>query len=237
MIIHPLHAWDLSPREAIRLQEDLRQRVVIRPLRRAVRLVAGADVAYHRGSRMAFAGVVVMKLDNLQVVETVTAAAEVHFPYIPGLLTFREGPVLLAAFEKLRTVPDAVLFDGQGIAHPRGMGIASHMGLWLQLSTAGCAKNRLVGEYEPVGEVKGAASPLRYHTATIGAVVRTRSGVKPVFVSPGHLTSVEDSVRLVLQATGRFRLPEPVRLAHLLVNETRRKQEKMKRSLNELEAG
>ncbi|MDQ7054638.1 MAG: deoxyribonuclease V [candidate division KSB1 bacterium] len=226
MIIHPLHAWDLTPQEAIRLQQELRQQVIIRPLRHSVRLIAGADVAYRRESRTAFAGVVVMKLDDLQVVETVTVEAEVHFPYIPGLLTCREGPALLAAFEKLHTVPDAVIFDGQGIAHPRGMGIASHMGLWLRLPTAGCAKNRLVGEYEPVGKVKGASSPLRYHGEVIGAVVRTRSGVKPVFVSPGHWISVEDSVRLVLQATDRFRLPEPVRQAHLLVNEARRKQEK-----------
>ncbi|RME01347.1 MAG: endonuclease V, partial [Calditrichaeota bacterium] len=142
-----------------------------------------------------------------------------------GLLTFREAPVLLKAFEKLQHAPDVVIFDGQGIAHPQGMGLATHMGLWLGLPAIGCAKSRLVGEFEPPGRERGASSILRHHGVPVGAVLRTRTGVKPVFVSPGHLISIEESLSIVLQAAPRYRLPEPVRLAHLYVNEARRHRE------------
>ncbi len=225
MIIKPLHTWDISPQEAVQLQQQLRKQVQIRPLSQPVRLLAGADVSYSRHDQTAFGGVIVMDIESGKVIEEVVVCHQVSFPYISGLLSFREAPVLLAAFAELRTVPDAVLFDGQGIAHPRGLGIASHMGLWLNLPTAGCAKSRLVGDHRPVGAEKGATSPLVYRGNRIGAVVRTRSHVKPVFVSPGHWMAIDDAIALTLRSTSRYRLPDPIRRAHGLVNQRRREYE------------
>ena len=147
------------------------------------------------------------------------------FPYIAGLLTFREGPVLLEALRKLKIMPDVVMFDGQGVAHPKNIGIASHMGLWLDLATIGCAKSRLVGEYEPVGPDFGDKSVLTYSGNKVGYVLRTRQKVKPVFISPGHKINAEQSVNIVQNTLKGFRLPEPVRQAHLTVNQMRKKLE------------
>lgn len=210
--------WDVSPAEALRLQDELRSQVVVRggPTPEDLRLVAGLDASFCRRRGLLFGAVVVLELPKFRVVEEGTASMVPHFPYVPGLLAFREGPVLLAALREIKSVPDLLVFDGQGIAHPRGMGIASHLGVLLGYPTIGVAKSRLVGEYEMPPPERGAVSPLLVHGQVVGGVVRTRKGAKPVFVSPGHLVSVENAVKLALALCTRFRLPEPVRAAHNL---------------------
>lgn len=212
-----LHRWDVSYAEARRIQDELAGRVRLKPLPDRVRLVAGADVSYARASGTLFAAVVVLKFPELQVVEERTARAPGRFPYIPGLLSFREGPVVLEALRRLGSRPDVVIFDGQGIAHPRRLGLASHMGLWLGVPTVGCAKSRLIGEHREPPARKGAWTPLTEGADRIGSVVRTRTRVRALFVSPGHLCDHEGARRIVLQCCIRYRLPEPTRLAHIAV--------------------
>ena len=215
-----LHPWDLSAEAAVRLQRRLARQLVLRPSGRQPELVAGADAAYE-GDRV-WAAAVLMRLPELEVVEEAVACQPVRFPYVPGLLSFREGPALLAALQSLSQRPQAVLFDGQGIAHPRGLGIAAHLGLWLDLPSAGCAKSRLWGHYrEPPPEV-GSWTPLRHGGRVVGAVLRTRPGVKPVFVSPGHRMDLMEALRLVQRCCRGYRLPEPVRRAHLLAERAKR---------------
>jgi len=217
MRVHRLHGWRMTPREALALQSELRERLAQKPLAKAVRLVAGADAAYDKRTRRAAGAVCVLSLPGLAVVEERTAVAEVSFPYVPGLLTFREGPVLLDCFARLEIVPDAVLFDGQGILHPRRMGIAAHLGLFLDLPTAGCAKSRLCGIGEEPEARRDARSPVRDPAGEIlGACLRTRSNVKPVFVSPGHKLDLDSAVALVLACRLNYRIPEPLRRAHRL---------------------
>ncbi len=214
MRVLELHPWRVSYREAVGIQNSLRERLRLEPLARPLRLVAGADVAYPRLSRRTYAPVVVLALPSLDVVEVTEAACRARFPYIPGLLTFREVPPLLKAFARLRSEPDALLFDGQGLAHPRRFGLACHAGLLLGTPSVGCAKSRLVGTPGPVGPERGALAELSFDGGVVGAAVRTRPGVKPVYVSPGHLVDVPSAVDLVLATTRRFRIPEPLRLAH-----------------------
>ena len=221
MRLHPLHSWRLTPSEAIALQKELRRRLVTAPIRPRPKIVAGADVSLTRGSDRLFAGVVVLRLPELETVDQAWVAHRAEYPYIPGLLTFREAPAVLDAFARLRMRPDAVILDGQGRAHPRGMGLAAHIGLWLDLPTVGCAKSRLVGKADEPGPEPGDRSPLRLKGRTIGTVLRTRHGVKPVYVSAGHRANLADSVRLVLACCTRYRLPEPTRQAHALVNRVR----------------
>jgi deoxyribonuclease V len=165
---------------------------------------------------------VVFSLDPFAVVEEAVAWGHVSFPYIPGLLSFREAPILLKAFKKLRHTPDIVIFDSQGIAHPRGLGLASHMGLLLDTPSIGCAKSRLVGTFKEPGTRAGARSPLKHEGKHIGTVLRTRDGVKPVFVSPGHKIDMRGAVRWVLKCCKGYRLPEPTRAAHHLSNKARK---------------
>ena len=222
MIVDHRHEWDVTYQEAACLQSVLREELVLAGDARGVRIVAGADVSYEKRGGTFFAGVVAMDTVTFEVIEEAHHVARVSFPYIPGLLSFREGPVLLAAFEKLGVRPEAVIFDGQGIAHPRGFGLAAHMGLLLGVPTVGSAKSRLVGEHEDIGPERSSRAPLIYHERTVGYVVRTKERAKPVFVSPGHLICPEAAVGLVLACTGRHRIPEPVRRAHLLVNRLRK---------------
>jgi deoxyribonuclease V len=217
MQIKKLHDWNLSPKEGRALQGKLASRVQHRPLPRSVNLVAGADVAFSREHERFFATVVVLTFPALEIVEEVSAWVRPTFPYVPGLLSFREGPVLEKAFEKLTKTPDVVIFDGQGIAHPRRLGLAAHMGLWLGIPTVGCAKSRLVGEHRQPGKRKGQSTRLLDSGEKIGEVLRTRDGVKPVYVSPGHLADFETSTRLVLRCCTKYRLPEPTRLADIEV--------------------
>lgn len=196
------------------IQEFLAGRVRIMPLEGEPRRVVGVDVAY-RGER-AVVGLSVMEWGTLEVVEEHVVEAPVSFPYIPGYLSFREIPPILEAFGSLREWPDLVLVDGQGIAHPRGLGLASHLGVLLGLRTVGCAKRVLVGEGPEPGEERGSWTPLSYRGRVVGALVRTREGVKPVCVSPGHLIDLEGAIRVVLGASRGFRIPEPLRRAHHL---------------------
>ncbi len=217
-----LHGWDLSCREAIALQKELAGRITLQDeLSPSPATVAGVDVSYRRHGELFFAAVVVLRLADLTTIEEVTACRRTILPYVPGLLSFRELPVMLDAFRRLQQIPDAVLVDGQGIAHPRRLGLASHLGLWLDLPTVGCAKSRLCGEHGAVGSLRGDRVPLLLDGDEIGAVLTTRSGVKPLYVSPGHRISVNSAVELALRCGGRYRLPEPTRLAHHLANRVR----------------
>jgi deoxyribonuclease V len=216
------HRFDLSLGEARALQERLRSRVVARDAARPVRLVAGADVSYDRGSPVLFAAVVVLDARRLSLVEVAGVCTEARFPYVPGYLSFREIPALLEAFARLRTCPDLVVCDGQGRAHPRRFGLACHLGVLLDLPTIGCAKSRLVGEHETPGRQRRSYAPLRGGGQVIGSVLRTQEGVNPVYVSVGHRISLARARRAVLALAPRHRLPEPVRAAHAEVNRMRR---------------
>jgi deoxyribonuclease V len=215
MKLQRLHDWDVSPAAAIALQKQLAQLVVYDQSLdlAAVRTVAGVDVSVK--DDVSQAAVVVMSFPELQVIEVATARQPTPFPYIPGLLSFREGPVLVHAFEKLRHVPEVFIFDGMGRAHPLRIGIASHMGLWLGKPTIGCGKTHLIGAFTQPDEAKGSASPLIDAGETIGIVLRTKASIKPVYVSVGHLADLTTSVELILRCTSRYRLPEPIRAAHL----------------------
>ncbi len=217
-----LHPWNLSYDRAVALQERLAKQVLLKGVPRRIRLVGGADVSYVRQSDLLVAGMVVLEFSSLQVVERAHAVRRCRFPYVPGLLSFRECPALLAAARKIRAEPDVLIVDSQGIAHPRRFGLASHLGLLLDRPTIGCAKSWLAGDYDEPGRKRGQWTPLRYEGRCVGAVVRTRDDTRPVFVSPGHRMTVRLAVRLVLQTGGGFRLPEPVRQAHLYVNQLRR---------------
>jgi deoxyribonuclease V len=212
--IHPLHRFDLTPREASALQDRLRGKVVCCPPPPRPRLVAGADCASTADGREIVAVVVVVALPGLELVEQVTGRAPLDFPYVPGLLSFREAPALLDAFARVKSAPEAVLFDGQGIAHPRRLGLASHLGLWLRLPTVGCAKSRLIGTSrgEP-GPRRGSYRTLYDRGEPLGRLVRTREGVKPLWISPGHLCDLPGAMRLTLRCGGGYRLPEPTRVA------------------------
>lgn len=187
-----------------------------------MRLVAGADVSFEEEGDVV-AGVVLLSYPSLAVVEESTVRRRARFPYVPGLLSFREAPPLLAAFERLGGLPDLVVFDGQGTAHPRGFGLACHMGLLLGVPTVGCAKSILVGEAGPLGRVRGSRSPLTHRGEVVGAALRTRDGVAPVYVSPGHLIGLAASCRWVLALCRGVRLPETTRRAHGLVTRVARR--------------
>jgi deoxyribonuclease V len=213
MRLYPRHPWDLNPSQAIALQNELRREVVSKPLDLdAVRLVAGVDVSVK--DNRSNAAIVAMTFPDFEPVEIVTAEHATPFPYIPGLLSFREGPVLQEAFEKLQAEPDVFLFDGMGIAHPRRVGIASHMGLWLRRPTIGCGKTLLCGRYQDLGEEKGSTAPLIDKGESIGVALRTRTAKNPMFISPGHLADIATAAEMVLRCSPKYRLPEPIRLAH-----------------------
>ncbi len=221
--IYDQHSWDLGYAEAREIQVELRKRVRMKSLPLAeIRFVAGADVAVSRLKRSLVSAVVVYELPSLTPIESQCAIAPLTFPYIPGLLSFREIPSLVACLQKIEADIDVIVCDGQGIAHPRGLGLASHLGVLLRKPTIGCAKTRLVGEHGTVGTKRGDFSPLSYEGRRVGSVLRTQDGVKPLFVSPGHLTDQASSRRLVLRCTTRFRLPEPTRHADRLAGVAKR---------------
>lgn len=209
-----LHSWNLNPQEAIKIQNKLRRKIKLTDFKIKPQLIAAADVAFK--DNLACAAVILMKLPDFRIIEWVRKTQKIKFPYIPGLLTFREGPVLENCFRAAKFEPDVILFDGQGIAHPRNMGIAAHMGILLDKSTIGCAKTWLFGEYKEPGNSRGAFSYLFNQKKKIGAVLRTRVNVKPVFVSPGYKIDIESAVRLILMCARKYRIPEPLRLAHQL---------------------
>lgn len=214
MQLNHRHDWNLTAQQAIALQKTLAAEVVSNlPIDlTSVQLIAGVDVSVK--DNVSQAAVVISTFPDLQPVETVLAQQPTPFPYIPGLLSFREGPVLVEAFEKLEHVPDVFIFDGMGIAHPRRIGIASQMGLWLQKPTIGCGKTHFIGSYDEPKPERAAWSELRDRGDVIGAVLRTRDRVKPVYISPGHLADLATSVELVMRCVTKYRLPEPIRMAH-----------------------
>lgn len=217
--------FKVTPREAVRIQERLRAEIEeSSPIDLArLRLVAGTDVSYLKGDDRMFAAVAVFSYPDMELVESRWGSAPVTFPYVPGLLAFREAPALLAVLRRLASEPGVLLVDGHGVAHPRGMGLASHIGVVLGLPSVGVAKSVLVGEYDGPGQARGSTSPLVHEGGTVGLALRTRQGVKPVFVSVGHLADLDSAARLALSCCGRFRIPEPIREAHRLANLARRR--------------
>ena len=217
----PLHPWDLDAAAARELQRELAERVILdRPLA-PYETIGGADVSYNKRSTTLYAAVVVLRADTLEVIDRAGVVAEAKFPYVPGLLSFREAPPVIEAFEQLSVRPEVLMCDGQGIAHPRRLGLASHLGLWLEMPTIGCAKSHLFGEHEEPGPTRGQWSPMTDGDETIGAVLRTRDRIKPLFVSPGHLCDLEGAIAAVLASTRGYRLPTTTRMAHQYVNELR----------------
>jgi deoxyribonuclease V len=208
-----LHSWDVSPAEARGIQESLRHRVVREDHLGAVTKVAGVDVGFEDHGQVTRAAAVVLSFPELRLVDQVIAKRPTEFPYVPGLLSFREIPAVLEAFEKLRTMPDLVLCDGQGIAHPRRFGIACHLGVLMDLPTIGVAKTRLIGTHINLPVSRGSYVPLLDKGEQIGVVLRTRSGVRPVYVSVGHKISLATATRLVMACITRYRLPETTRWA------------------------
>lgn len=218
-----LHPWAVSVQEAFQIQEQLRQNIVLEGDPGEPGTIAGVDVSFSRREDLLHAAVVVLDADTLEAIEISTATQKAIFPYIPGLLTFREGPVVLEALDGLASEPDVLMFDGQGIAHPRGLGLASHMGVLLDRPSIGCAKSRLVGEFKEPKQKRGSMRTLSYRSRKVGVVLRTKDNTKPLFVSPGHRISVEAAARLVLESGGGYRLPEPTRLAHIEAERAKRR--------------
>lgn len=214
--------WPRDTNRAIAMQIDLRRRLSTAERRFRVRHVAGADVAYDPRRDLMFAAVLVFTYPDLEPVEVRSVKTRIRFPYVPGLLSFREAPALVKAFRRLRTAPDLLICDGQGIAHPRGFGLASHLGLAVGVPTIGCAKSRLVGDHGPVGELAGSSTSLLYGGRVVGAVVRSRTGIRPLYVSPGNLIGLSGAVHYVLACCRGLRLPEPVRQADLHVARLKR---------------
>jgi deoxyribonuclease V len=214
MALQPVftHSWDVSPVEARTIQNQLRERVCVQRLERQPQVVAGVDVSVKGGA--ARAAVVLLSYPDLAPFQAVTAEMPVSVPYVPGLLAFREGAAVLKALERLEGRLDVLMFDAQGLAHPRRMGLATHLGVLLDLPAVGCAKSRLCGGAAVPGEEKGSWTPLMDGNEVIGAVVRTRSRVRPVYVSVGHRVDLETAISLVLSCTTQYRLPEPTRWAH-----------------------
>ncbi|WP_163996053.1 deoxyribonuclease V [Pyxidicoccus caerfyrddinensis] len=215
--------WDVTPTEAVALQRRLRELLVLQPpAGLKVARVAGADISTEKGNDTGYGGIVVLDAATLAPVAQSGAAVVLTFPYVPGLLSFRELPIVKAAWERLTVRPDVVIFDGQGTAHPRRMGIACHGGLLFGVPSIGCAKSLLVGTYGKLGDARGSTSPITHKGEVVGMAVRTRKGVQPVYVSPGHLMDLPTAVDLVLKVSPKYREPETTRHAHRLVNALRR---------------
>lgn len=219
MSVNRNHPWDLSPADAIHLQQEIREEIRIEWQDPAIRILGGADVSYIRRWNRAFAVICLFEVEQtaqsleLHLADTFTTSKEIAYPYIPGLLTFREGPALEAVWKQIERKPDLLIFDGAGIAHPRRCGLAAHLGWRWDVPAIGCAKSRLIGDADDVGVEKGQRVPLWDKKTQIGHVVRTRTRVKPLYVSPGHKTDFSAAVRWTLQTTTKYKMPEPTRLA------------------------
>lgn len=215
------HEWDLTPTQAIKLQGDLASAVRLEPIKGPIRTIAGVDCALVDDRRIA-AAAVLCDADSLEVLQQAFCVRPLTFPYVPGLLSFREAPAVIEAVERLSQAPDLLMCDGQGIAHPRGLGIACHVGLWLDLPTIGVAKSRLCGEHRDVGPKRGCKVQLKFKGRLIGSVCRTKTNVKPLYISPGHRITLDEAVAWALRADGGYRLPEPTRLADQAVAKLKR---------------
>ena len=237
----PLHSWNVSVEEAIQIQEVLRERIILRKtfpgvhpvgnsnrcdpehvesqrgiVSNGVKTIGGGDVAYSEDGKYCFGAIAVLSFPEMEILDRATTDGKISFPYIPGFLSFREGPILIKTFQRLKLKPDVMIFDGQGIAHPRGMGLASHMGLWLDIPSIGCAKTPLLDEFISPGPSKGSVGWIRRKGKKVGAVLRTKERVKPLFVSPGHHIDLRTSIQLILESCKGYRFPEPLRKAHQL---------------------
>ncbi|MFQ5790217.1 MAG: deoxyribonuclease V [Acidobacteriota bacterium] len=217
------HPWSVTPRQAVAIQRKLAARVRQTRPRNALRLIAGMDVAFTPDGRHSVAAVVVWDRKTRSVVEEKVATRRLRFPYVPGLLSFREAPAVLAALRRLRQSPDALMCDGHGLAHPRRFGLACHIGILCNLPTLGCAKQRLIGKHSTPEATRGSRTALKDRGQTIGTVLRTQDGVRPVFVSIGHKIDTSTAEALVLDCAFRYRLPEPTRLADRLAAQAKRR--------------
>ena len=224
MKIKQLHSWRVSTSDASNIQRKLSKKLITNsPVSiRKIKTIAAADVSFNRFSSILYAAVVLFTFPDLKLHAVYIDKYETNFPYIPGYLSFREAPPVLKLFHKIKLIPDVLLCDGQGIAHPRRLGLASHLGLFLDLPSIGCAKSVLVGEYQEPTAEKGSYSYLYYQDSIVGAALRTREKVKPVYVSPGHKIDLRSAIRILLECSPKFRIPEPLRIAHQKVNEMRR---------------
>ena len=212
---------NLSPEAAILLQKELREGIQLTPLQKPVTTIGGADISFNKFSETVYAGIVILSYPDLKVLHKASAITQVTFPYIPGLLAFREIPALAQVWNSLQIKPDVLVLDGHGIAHPRRMGIATHFGLVAHTPTIGCAKSILAGKFENLGDNIRDTTNLVYKKEPIGTVLRTKLKCKPVFVSPGNLITMAESVEIIKSCIGKYRIPEPTRLAHNFVNEVR----------------
>lgn len=223
MKITPLHEWNLSPQQAIELQKQLAYEVIREDkFDRPVKTVAGIDLGYDTKTDKCRAVVAVLKFPELELIESAEAIMPVQFPYVPGLLSFRETPVAVKALEKLQTAPDLILCDGQGIAHPRRFGIACHIGLLTEVPSIGVAKSLLIGKYGVLGEERGSTAPLIHRNEEVGVALRTKNKVQPVYVSIGHRISLETAIDYVLQCAPKYRLPETTRVADQMASYRKR---------------
>ena len=213
---------NLSPAAAIALQKEMQQYIDLQPLNKKIALIGGADISFNKFEKTVYAGIIVLSFPSLQPVHEVTIIAETMFPYISGLLAFREVPALVCAWHQLKLKPDVMVLDGQGIAHERRMGIATHFGILADVPAIGVAKSRLIGTYTEPENKQFAQAPLMHKSEQVGTVLRTKLNCKPLFVSPGHKTSLAQSVHIITTCVTKYRIPEPTRLAHQLVNVTRR---------------
>jgi deoxyribonuclease V len=231
MEIKKLHNWNLSYSQAIALQKQLSEKVQLVELKNHPKTIAGIDCALSKDNRKIIAVAVILRIQPAQkdlwgpvesfgfeIIETADTVQKINFPYIPGLLSFREAPACIAAVEKLKNEPDAFVIDGQGLAHPRRFGLACHLGLFFDKPAIGCAKSRLTGSFEYPAPEKGSYSPLKDGEEIIGAVVRTRTNVEPLFISVGNKCSLKNAIEIILNCTTKYRIPEPTRLAHQLVS-------------------
>jgi len=219
MKITPLHDWNLKPAEAVQLQKQLAFEIVAYDdFQKSIKTVAGIDLGYDAKNDTSRAVVVVLSFPELELLETAEALLPIQFPYVPGLLSFRETPVAVKALEKLTITPDVILYDGQGLAHPRRFGIACHIGLIADVPTIGAAKSVLVGKFENLGETRGSVAPLVHRNEQVGVALRTKDKVQPVFVSVGHRIGLESATEIVLRCAPKYRLPETTRLADKLAS-------------------
>ncbi len=214
-----IHSWDVSISEAKRIQNELSKRINLRNCVNQIKSIAGCDVAYSSSSGKAYSAVCVFTYPELNKTEEIRTVSEVSFPYIPGLLTFREGPPLLKAFELLKDRPDVIIFNGHGIAHPRKMGLATHMGIILDVPSIGCAQRSMYRHYVNPGRSKGSFSEIHNNgNEIVGACLRTRDKIKPVFISQGHKTDLGTAIEIVSRCAVKYKMPEPLRAAHILAN-------------------
>ncbi len=225
MRVKPIHSWDINKDDAIPLQKKLAQRTQFIPLKKDPKIIVGTDISFQNDT--AYAGAVLFKLPSLEPIDSFIYEGTVSFPYVPGLLSFREAPILLKLFKLVKPTPDLIFLDGHGLAHPRKLGLASHIGLFLQKPTIGCGKSRLYGAFEePPASKRSHTQLLNPSGEPIGAVIRTREQCNPIFVSPCHLINLTDSITWTLKCVSKYRVPEPTRIAHNFVTDYKRQKTK-----------